>query len=61
MSRWSGVPNRSTQVHIWEGVVGNTPCNDRMVIPGIRPSVCIGQCLLANSHASVNLSLNDIT
>ena len=30
VSRWSGVPNRSTQVHIWQGVVGNTPYNDRM-------------------------------
>ena len=30
VSRWSGVPNRSTQPHIWQGVVGNTPHNDRM-------------------------------
>ena len=32
VSRWSGVPNRSTQVHIWQGVVGNTPCNARMLM-----------------------------
>ena len=26
VSSWSGVPNRSTQAHIWQGVVGSTPC-----------------------------------
>ena len=30
VSRWSGVRNRSAQVHIWQGVVRNTPCNARM-------------------------------
>ena len=35
MAPWSGVPNRSTQAHIWQGVVGNTPCNDRMNIPSV--------------------------
>ena len=26
MSSWSGVPNRQTQAHSWQGVVGSTPC-----------------------------------
>ena len=36
VSSWSGVPNRSTQAHIWQGVVGSTPCT-QVEIFGISP------------------------
>ena len=26
VASWSGVPNRWTQAHIWQGVVRSTPC-----------------------------------